>query len=162
MSPVELVKVKQQVIGVDLIKTTGEVSRGLLSHVGWKGLGATLWRDGIPHGVWFASYQWCKDILESKIGGTPRHDSVTIPLTSGAFAATTAWAVGYPFDLIKTRIQVSPNPQGIIETAMELRQEPGGLYRGFGLKLVRAIPASMIGFTVYEFVKGQMIVKGEY
>lgn len=91
MSPVELVKVKQQVIGVDLIKTTGEVSRGLLSHVGWKGLGATLWRDGIPHGVWFASYQWCKDILESKIGGTPRHDSVTIPLTSGAFAATTAW-----------------------------------------------------------------------
>jgi hypothetical protein len=64
--------------------------------------------------------------------------------------------------LIKTRIQVSPNPQGIIETAMELRQEPGGLYRGFGLKLVRAIPASMIGFTVYEFVKGQMIVKGEY
>jgi solute carrier family 25 carnitine/acylcarnitine transporter 20/29 len=91
MSPVELVKVKQQVIGVDLIKTTGEVSRGLLSHVGWKGLGATLWRDGIPHGVWFASYQWCKDILESKIGGTPRHDSVTIPLTAGAFAATTAW-----------------------------------------------------------------------
>lgn len=41
-------------------------------------------------------------------------------------------------------------------TAVELRSEPGGLYRGFGLKLVRAIPASMIGFTVYEFVKNEL------
>jgi hypothetical protein len=59
--------------------------------------------------------------------------------------------------LIKTRIQASPETQGIWETAMQLKSEPGGLYRGFGLKLVRAIPASMIGFTVYEFVKNLMI-----
>lgn len=70
-------------------------------------------------------------------------------------------AVGYPFDLIKTRIQASPDSSvSIWETAMQLRQEPGGLYRGFGLKLVRAIPASMIGFTVYEFVKEKMIGSG--
>jgi len=91
MSPVELVKVKQQVIGVDLVKTSGEVTRGLLSNVGWKGLGATLLRDGIPHGVWFASYQWCKDLMDAKIGGSSHHDNATIPITSGAFAATTAW-----------------------------------------------------------------------
>jgi hypothetical protein len=30
------------------------------------------------------------------------------------------------------------------------------LYRGFGWKLVRAIPASMIGFTTYEFVLAQL------
>jgi solute carrier family 25 (mitochondrial carnitine/acylcarnitine transporter), member 20/29 len=75
-------------------------------------------------------------------------------------------AVGYPFDIIKTRIQARPqrsvacNP-GIYGTAMELIAEAdgrvmAGLYRGFGLKLVRAVPASMIGFTTYEWVAGQL------
>lgn len=31
-----------------------------------------------------------------------------------------------------------------------------GLYRGFMLKLVRAVPASMIGFTTYEFVANRL------
>jgi solute carrier family 25 carnitine/acylcarnitine transporter 20/29 len=57
--------------------------------------------------------------------------------------------------LIKTRIQAG-GTGGIWETAQVLRSEPGGLYRGFSLKLVRAVPASMIGFFMYEFVKGQM------
>jgi hypothetical protein len=44
---------------------------------------------------------------------------------------------------------------------VELVQEANGrvfagLYRGFGLKLMRAVPASMIGFTTYEFVATQI------
>jgi hypothetical protein len=53
-------------------------------------------------------------------------------------------------------MQVGDGTKSIWATAVELRSEPGGLYRGFGLKLVRAIPASMIGFTVYEFVKNEL------
>ena len=46
---------------------------------------------------------------------------------------------------------------GIYETGLQLVKESNGdiakgLYRGFGLKLVRAVPASMVGFTTYEFV----------
>jgi solute carrier family 25 carnitine/acylcarnitine transporter 20/29 len=45
----------------------------------------------------------------------------------------------------------------IMGTAKELIQEANGrviagLYKGFGLKLVRSVPASMIGFTTYEWV----------
>ena len=72
-------------------------------------------------------------------------------------------AVGYPFDIIKTRIQCTPNNanQGIYKTAIELVKEANGdvvrgLYRGFGLKLVRAVPASMVGFTTYEFVAAKL------
>jgi hypothetical protein len=68
-------------------------------------------------------------------------------------------AVGYPADIIKTRIQASPNnhTMTIMGTAKELIQEANGrviagLYKGFGLKLVRSVPASMIGFTTYEWV----------
>jgi Mitochondrial carrier protein len=46
---------------------------------------------------------------------------------------------------------------GVVATALAIVGENNGnymaLYRGFTMKLVRAIPASMIGFTVYEAVK---------
>ena len=69
-------------------------------------------------------------------------------------------AVGYPFDIIKTRIQSTNTSMGIYETGLQLVKESNGdiakgLYRGFGLKLVRAVPASMVGFTTYEFVANQ-------
>lgn len=79
--------------------------------------------------------------------------------------------MGYPFDIIKTRIQAqamitdtttnSKMNKGIYQTGVELVQEANGhvikgLYRGFGLKLLRSVPASMIGFTTYEFVAGQL------
>jgi Mitochondrial carrier protein len=71
-------------------------------------------------------------------------------------------AVGYPADLIKTRIQASTNPNDtILSTARDIVKEGNNsyasLYRGFGLKLVRSVPASMIGFTVYEFVRKHII-----
>jgi solute carrier family 25 (mitochondrial carnitine/acylcarnitine transporter), member 20/29 len=154
MSPVELVKVKQQ---TSLEGKIVQIGKDIMAKSSaWRGLGATLLRDGIPHGVWFASYEYCKtEMNKSSLGDDQGHKTVTIPIVSGAVAATTAWGVGYPFDLIKTRIQASDGAKGILETAVELQKE-GNLYRGFGLKLVRSVPASMIGFFVYEFVSGQM------
>ena len=140
------------------------------------GLNATLLRDGIPHGVWFVGYDVSKVTLMSYTTpnsfATGETVPVSISLLSGAIAATVAWAVGYPADLIKTRIQAISThsmelpqigrPLGIIETAQQLVREAdghvwNGLYRGFGMKLVRSIPASMIGFTVYESVKEQIL-----
>jgi hypothetical protein len=56
---------------------------------------------------------------------------------------------------------VGDGTKRIWATAVELWSEPGGLYQGFGLKLARAIPASMIGFTVYEFIKNEL-TKSDY
>jgi solute carrier family 25 carnitine/acylcarnitine transporter 20/29 len=154
MSPVELVKVSQQTVGTKLRAALPSL------HHPWRGLGATLLRDGIPHGVWFVSYEACKDVMMAG-NGTDAESSVQVPLVSGAVAATVAWAVGYPADLIKTRVQASQTPLTIRQTAAQLIEESNGrvipsLYRGFGMKLVRAIPASMIGFTVYEMVKKEI------
>lgn len=157
----ELVKVMQQVMGKSVTSATSTVCRGLFSPSGaWKGLGATLLRDGMPHGVWFASYEWAKTELtdyrsSSNDESESSHDAVAIPMISGAFAATIAWGVGYPFDLIKTRIQAGSGRKGIYATAKDIVNESGGrvvhgLYKGFTLKLFRAIPASAIGFLTYE------------
>lgn len=151
MSPVELVKVSQQIFTQKSFKETVQTR---LTTQPWCGLGATLLRDGIPHGVWFVAYEASKDGLGRYVG----HDPVAVPLIAGAIAAAVAWAVGYPADLIKTRIQAGTASAGILGTAQAIVRQGGwtALYRGFGLKLVRSIPASMIGFTTYEIVKAQI------
>lgn len=108
--------------------------------------------------VWFASYEYAKteltELSASNGDGSSSNNDIAIPMISGAFAATTAWAVGYPADLIKTRIQAGSG-KGIIGTARDIVNESGGrvihgLYKGFSLKLFRSIPASAIGFLTYE------------
>jgi len=153
MSPVELVKVSQQCAGKSFSAASSDVLANIMHSKAWRGLGATLLRDGVPHGVWFAAYEVCKQQLKENVIDDP----VIVPLTSGAVAATVAWGVGYPADLIKTRIQAAApeSALGIVGTARQIIQESNGrviagLYRGFGLKLVRSVPASMIGFTTYE------------
>jgi len=193
MSPIELIKISQQVKSVSAATTSAisgllRCSNGNGYYSAWRGLGATLLRDGIPHGVWFVSYEYAKveltaftakmrrgskNVVEgidddenrssssSSTSATTNNteDEIAIPMLSGAFAATTAWGVGYPFDLIKTRIQAGTSTGGIISTAKDIIKESSsldgsracyGLYRGFGLKLLRSIPASAIGFLVYE------------
>jgi len=143
------------VIGKPLTSATRNVASNLHKPSAWKGLGSTLLRDGIPHGVWFVSYEFFKkELTISAKGVDSKTTEIAIPMLSGAFAATTAWLVGYPFDLIKTRIQAGTG-DGVISTAKDLVKEANGrwiygLYRGFGLKLLRSIPASAIGFLTYE------------
>lgn len=174
MSPVELVKVRLQLTEGATAGSGGATERGafalatgvvrsfgvlgLLS----RGLGATMGRDVLPHGVWFAAYEKCKQEFSRKEGVRASDNcalSIGSQLASGGIAATAAWLVGYPFDVIKTRIQglkaengVLELPYGVSATAREMAKLDGVgvFYRGFGLKLARAIPMSMIGFFVYE------------
>jgi len=80
MSPVELIKVAQQCAGgltataaADTASTSVSVQRVVrsigsrsLATPAWRcGLNATLLRDGIPHGVWFVTYEISKDFMLS-------------------------------------------------------------------------------------------------
>jgi solute carrier family 25 carnitine/acylcarnitine transporter 20/29 len=166
MSPVELIKVQQQLQPPTTTadRTTTTTILRQLATTPMRGLTATLWRDGIPHGVWFVTYDILKEYLQTYDSSENTNNNVLIPLTAGAGAATIAWLVGYPADLIKTRIQAplvaagTTETIGFFATGKQLLQEANGsivrgLYRGLSLKLLRAIPASMIGFSVYEAVK---------
>ena len=117
MSPVELIKVQQQVHQGATATTTAATMTAMIeppppstsSSSSWsmlrslffhqsthwqRGLTATLLRDGIPHGVWFASYEWSKQELTAiTSSGTPTTtvNQVGVPMMAGAFAATVAW-----------------------------------------------------------------------
>lgn len=69
---------------------------------------------------------------------------------------------GYPFDVIKTRVQGvriadAHSPPGVLATARQMAAVDGAgvFYKGFGLKLGRAVPMSMIGFFAYEVAAKQ-------
>lgn len=179
VSPFELVKIRQQngsfvgvgdKMGVGSLAAARELTARLGGGVLFRGLGATLLRDGVPHGVWFVAYEWSKRALENASDSRDARASqktTAIPLAAGAFAAAAAWGVGYPFDVIKTRVQASAlvsdsahgfetkTVPGVLQTARAMIAECDGsvvrgLYRGFGMKLLRAVPASAVAFFAYE------------
>lgn len=125
----------------------------------WRGMGMTIIRDAIPHGVWFVAYQRAMDHSEHL--ALPCRD-ILRPLGSGALAATVAWTVSYPADPIKTRIQASREPLTITACARQLLAEHNGsvlsaFYRGFPLKLARAIPSNAVAFLSYEWIKNKLL-----
>ena len=149
-SPLELAKVRRQLFQAPpQLRLLGS------------GFAATVHRDVIPHGVWFLAYDRAKAAFSTE--NAPADDP-TAPVAAGAVAATVAWLVGYPADLLKTRIQGSATPLSLSRAARELiaREPPGlgnavaALYRGLGLKLLRAVPSSMVNFGVYEWTKGKL------
>ena len=138
-----------------------------------RGLGATLLRDGVPHGAWFVAYEWSKRQMTRAAANDDENDEAAttsrgrtdaaVPLCAGAFAAAVAWGVGYPADLVKTRVQshaarsaaAGMRAPGLAETCAAMLRESGGdvlraFYRGFDLKLLRAVPASAVSFFAYE------------
>ena len=125
MSPIEWIKVNQQISITNTNNSNTTTAGGTnvmkqflqnKSKLWNRGLTATLLRDGIPHGVWFVSYEYCKTMLMSSSSVSEKHDedddddedetsknnssssssssfykTVTVPIVSGAFAATAAW-----------------------------------------------------------------------
>ena len=169
-SPVELLKTRMQLlpaVAASASEMTTPAAKNLASICASghshsfssffsQGLTATILRDVIPHGVWFASYEMAKDLFSHRTSSndtTGSQLSIVSQLSAGGIAATVAWGVGYPFDILKTRCQAPASlPPSVMEAGKQLYLEGGvaAFYRGFGLKLCRAIPMNAIGFLVYE------------
>ena len=157
VAPFELLKVNQQVRGGSAKDVAERLTRNSWRNiaVAFRGLGPTVLRDGVPHGVWFASYEYFKrKCVERQIEreGEEQKLSSIEEMSCGACAGAVAWAVGYPFDTIKTHIQANSSSTykpNIWEAFSHLRRT-NTLYKGFGLKLLRAVPASAICFASYE------------
>jgi hypothetical protein len=68
---------------------------------------------------------------------------------AGALSGISSWSLILPIDTIKTRIQTSPQSMSIRSTLQQMRAEGSlvrGLYRGFGVAVLRAIPSNGVGW----------------
>jgi solute carrier family 25 carnitine/acylcarnitine transporter 20/29 len=132
-------------------------------------MGVTLWRETPAFGMYFATYDSIKARVENLLEDKDEHHP--IPSHAHAWAASAlaggisgawTWAIIYPFDVIKSRIQTSPLERhlqkGMWTVARDIVHDHGWRYmfRGLGVTLVRAFPVNAIIFPVYEFVLLQL------
>mmetsp|Transcript_7357 Transcript_7357/g.13632 ORF Transcript_7357/g.13632 Transcript_7357/m.13632 type:complete len:301 (-) Transcript_7357:5235-6137(-) len=98
----------------------------------------------------------------------PREGSLTLTCLSTIFAGAYARLLVHPLDTIKAKLQVqqciaTPEFTSIRNAAATtLKNEgPRGLYRGLFTALLGSVPACMIYYTTYEFVK-RMSLKSDW
>mmetsp|Transcript_52577 Transcript_52577/g.151589 ORF Transcript_52577/g.151589 Transcript_52577/m.151589 type:complete len:329 (+) Transcript_52577:114-1100(+) len=162
----------------NLYKGPVQAARSIVSGYGFRGLYrgwcVTAWREVPAFGGYFALYDFFKDNLTSffaqqsgmteKEMASQNHSYLwaSSALAGGTTGALT-WAVIYPFDIIKTRIQTAPmetpiEKRRIVTIARNIIQNEGvgALFRGLNVTVIRAFPVNGIIFPVYEYVLMKM------
>jgi solute carrier family 25 folate transporter 32 len=110
----------------------------------------------VSHGaVQFMAYEELKSVL----AGSDLHSlNSGHYLALGASSKVIASVTTYPFQVIRTRLQMQQNPSaaqlycGVVDTArLVLAHEgPSGFYKGLVPNLIRVVPSSAITLAVYE------------
>lgn len=74
---------------------------------------------------------------------------------AGSIGGIVLWAVIFPADVIKSRIQVNNLTATMISVGSEIvrKEGPAALYNGLKPTLLRTIPATAVLFVVYEYSK---------
>lgn len=76
-------------------------------------------------------------------------------MTAGAVGGLVLWAVIFPADVIKSRIQVNNLTESMLSVGRTIVKNEGplALYNGLKPTLIRTIPATAVLFVVYEYSK---------
>mmetsp|Transcript_37920 Transcript_37920/g.91946 ORF Transcript_37920/g.91946 Transcript_37920/m.91946 type:complete len:334 (-) Transcript_37920:283-1284(-) len=151
-----------------------QAARAIVSGHGVSGLyrawWCTCWREIPAFGMYFSGYDLFKDkinaifakqagIDESQSGNMEHPHAWAASTLAGGITGALTWAVIYPFDIIKTRIQTAPldtpmEERRILAIARDIVQKNGvgHLFRGVNITVIRAFPVNGIIFPVYEYV----------
>lgn len=179
-SPLELIKLRMQMQGIGKehtirkkkdVKSTGSRSpqyRGPLQtalHIVRtegplglsNGLTVTFWRETPAFAVYFYTY----DYLCLKLArGEPVTDLGPMALClAGGISGINAWLVTYPFDVMKSRIQVDgvDGPQqytGMVDCFRKSYRAEGYkvFFRGLNSTLIRAFPTNAATFSTVTYI----------
>lgn len=164
ISPLELIRTIQS---SGNHATILPIARSIIRNEGWTGLYRgwipTVLRDCPYSAMYWFNFELFRSTYTTFL---QTHTSLTLPtymitFASGATSSLLAALVTHPFDVIKTRRQVSqslPHPTTPIAQTPTiwntLRYEGvGSLYKGLSMRLFTVIPGSAILVTVYETVK---------
>merc|ERR1712080_85591 len=150
-----LLQVQQASTGPPKYSGPVDVVRSLYREGGlrsiYRGSAATAARDGPASAAYFASYE----LIQRALQGPDRSKlSVGSTMFAGGMAGIFNWAVAIPMDVVKSRLQASP--EGTYTGARDvlaqlLRKEgPLALYKGCVPVFLRAFPANAGCFLGYE------------
>lgn len=154
-------KVRGEIVAVPLNrrpKSGGEIVRSILRQQGvfglWRGLVVST-SYTVPYaGVWWISYEVCKNTLARRFDYKEGEENSAMVGGSGAVAALLAGVTTNPLDVVKTRFQCVAEPTPLPTILNHLRAQNGvrGFWAGMGARLWAAVPRSVATVLVYETV----------
>mmetsp|Transcript_28183 Transcript_28183/g.32437 ORF Transcript_28183/g.32437 Transcript_28183/m.32437 type:complete len:323 (+) Transcript_28183:62-1030(+) len=169
LTPVELIKCRLQVqnhssgaafrqykgpidVCIRTIKTEGLIN-GL-----YRGNTATLLREIPGNFCWYGVYEGICMMMTPE-HGTKADLGTSAHLLGGALAGVAYWTAFYPADTVKSRMQTQPEhlsaggTSSFFQTFLSMYRTDGvrGLYRGWGITVARAAPATALIFATYEY-----------
>ncbi|KAF5373876.1 hypothetical protein D9758_000633 [Tetrapyrgos nigripes] len=187
-APFELVKVRRQLEysiaaskGIHLSKAPGtfEAVRDIFKNNGIKGLytGFRLHftRDTLGTALYFLEYDGMRHLMgrqrSGEQGPTPPWLPIPaslVPFFCGSLSGVTSWALIYPLDVVKTKVQqralAGDRYRGVLETLTRLIRgtDPANpkplvhgisrIYRGLGVSALRSITTHGLLWTFFDFV----------
>ncbi|XP_050528717.1 mitochondrial ornithine transporter 1-like isoform X1 [Daktulosphaira vitifoliae] len=170
LCPTELIKIKLQA-GRELAKSRGEkfnggvlrVTKELVNNNGvlalFRGLTITLARELPSYFCFFGAYEAIRETLKPE-GGSREDCGLVATSVAGGVGGILLWAVTFPVDVVKSRIQLDDaiSTRRWVPMLMNIYQNEGfsALYSGLAPTLVRTVPSSAMLFIVYEYTKKLM------
>ena len=158
MCPTEHVKTKLQ-LNATLYRNSLYAAKRIIANHGLIGLNrgfvATAIRQSPGFCVYFGSYERLKYSLQAQ--NNIQCNELIASIIAGGIAGSLSWAIVYPIDLIKSRIQALPvdcnkNDRSIMHIGNTILKEGGwkALYRGFGITVLRAFPVNAVILTTHS------------
>lgn len=167
-APSELVKIRMQATGSQYSSSSQCLiasvrSHGLRSGL-FRGFGVTFLRDCPNIGIYFWSYEYVKSLLSGGrlLVGDSQVASNAAVLLAGGTAGILSWALSYPIDVVKTRLQADTT--GMYRNArhaLMLSVKQHGyriLFQGFGACMYRAFLVNAVTFVAFEEARRRLSI----
>ena len=123
----------------------------------FRGQTSLLLREIPGNFCWYGVYE---GVCLSQIpeGGTKRDLGISTHLLGGAAAGVSYWTAFYPADTVGSQMRANADyaKRSFVEVFLEVYKREGrmGLYRGWGITVMRAAPAHALIFAMYEQTLG--------
>ncbi|KAK1322671.1 hypothetical protein QJS10_CPA02g00441 [Acorus calamus] len=161
LHPLDTVKTKLQTRGAsDLYKGSFDAiaqtfrSLGILGF--YRGVSAVLVGSAFSSAVYFGTCELGK----SDLAGLPEYPQILIPPTAGAMGNIVSSAIMVPKELVTQRMQAGA-PGRSWEVLCQIVSKDGvlGLYSGYSATLLRNLPAGVLSYSSFEYLKAAVLKK---
>lgn len=124
----------------------------------FKGLTSTMFREMPGYFFFFGGYELSKEAIT---GGQSEQAGLLDTIIAGGVGGICLWTAIFPFDVVKSRIQVDSLNEPMNKVLIDVIRKEGvrGLYKGLGPTLLRTFPSTGALFVAYEYSK-QFMTKG--
>jgi solute carrier family 25 (mitochondrial S-adenosylmethionine transporter), member 26 len=146
---------------IDTIKTRLQSERGFWRSGGfrgiYKGLGATATGSTPTAALFFFTYESIKSFLMQR---TTKDQTPFVHMLAASCGEVVACLIRVPVEIAKQRkqamlVRTETSSLQILYQAFRQEGVRKGIYRGFGITIMREVPFSLIQFPLWEYLKVQ-------